>query len=71
MRHWLGANIIDERVRLLDEIIGILTATITTLRRQTNPPANSSVLREEPEIYESEPFDPGHLSTPDTRHSPP
>ena len=51
MRHWLGANIIDERVRLLDEIIGILTATITTLKRQTNPPANSSVLREEPESY--------------------
>ena len=64
MRHWLGANIIDERVRLLDEIIGILTATITTLKRQST---NSSTLREEAEIYESEPLDPRTL---DPRHPP-
>ncbi len=60
MRHWLNVSIIDERVRLLDEIIGILIATITTLRRQTSPPPNSSTLREEPEIYESDPLDTRH-----------
>ena len=47
--HWLSATIIDES-------IGILTATITTLRRQTSPPPSSSTLREEPEIYESDPL---------------
>ena len=67
MRHWLGANIIDERVRLLDEIIGILTATITTLKRQTSSPPNSSILREEPEIYESDILDTRTLDL-DTRH---
>ncbi|HEY5952940.1 MAG TPA: four helix bundle protein [Terrimicrobiaceae bacterium] len=61
MHHWLGADIIDKRVRLLDEIIGILTAAITTLKRQTTSPPNSSTLREEPEIYESDPLDTRHL----------
>ncbi|HEY5705134.1 MAG TPA: four helix bundle protein [Terrimicrobiaceae bacterium] len=60
MRHWLDADIIEKRVRLLDEIIGILTATITTLKRRTSAPPNSSTLREEPEIYESDPLDPRH-----------
>ena len=33
MKHWLSQEIIGHRVALCDEIIGILTGTITTLRR--------------------------------------
>ena len=33
MHHWLNAQTIQERVRLLDEIIRILTGTIETLKR--------------------------------------
>ena len=33
MHHWLNAHTIQERIRLLDEIIGILTGTIETLKR--------------------------------------
>ena len=33
MHHWLNAQTIQERIRLLDEIIGILTGTIETLKR--------------------------------------
>ena len=33
MKHWLSQEIIRHRVALCDEIIGILTGTITTLRR--------------------------------------
>ncbi len=31
MKHWLSEDVIPQRTGLLDEIIGILTATITTL----------------------------------------
>ena len=34
MKHWLSEDVIQQRMELLDEIIGILTATITTLRRE-------------------------------------
>ena len=34
MKHWLSEDVIRQRTELLDEIIGILTATITTLRRE-------------------------------------
>lgn len=34
MKHWLPPETIVHRVRLLDEIIGILTRTIQTLRRE-------------------------------------
>ncbi len=34
MKHWLSEDVIPQRTGLLDEIIGILTATITTLRRE-------------------------------------
>jgi len=34
MKHWLSEDIVQQRTELLDEIIGILTATITTLRRE-------------------------------------
>ncbi len=33
MKHWLSEDIIQQRRILLDEIIAILTATISTLRR--------------------------------------
>lgn len=33
LKHWLPHETITQRVRLLDEIIGILTRTIQTLRR--------------------------------------
>ncbi len=34
MKHWLSEDVVQQRTELLDEIIGILTATITTLRRE-------------------------------------
>ena len=80
MRHGLGASITDERARLLDEIIGILTATITTLKRQTSSPPNSSTIREEPKSTNPIPStlepstpdttNPRPLKPLDTRHSP-
>lgn len=36
MKHWLDPALIRERTRLLDEIIGILTASIETMRKN-NP----------------------------------
>ncbi len=33
MKHWLSEDVIHQRRELLDEIIAILTATISTLRR--------------------------------------
>ena len=55
MHHWLNAQTIQERIRLLDEIIGILTGTIETLKR--TPDTRHSTLadsrpHEEPAIYE-------------------
>jgi four helix bundle protein len=32
MKHWLSEDVVKQRTELLDEIIGILTATIATLR---------------------------------------
>ncbi len=34
MKHWLAPQLIRERVQLLDEIIGILTASIVTMRKK-------------------------------------
>ena len=34
MKHWLSEDVISKRAGLLDEIVGILTATITTLRKE-------------------------------------
>jgi four helix bundle protein len=33
MKHWLPEKVIQERIKLLDEIIGILTRSIGTMRR--------------------------------------
>jgi four helix bundle protein len=34
MKHWLPEDVIEERLKLLDEIIGILTRSIGTMRRK-------------------------------------
>ncbi len=34
IKHWLSEDVVQQRTRLLDEIIGILTSTITTLRME-------------------------------------
>jgi four helix bundle protein len=34
MSHWLDQDVIAQRVRLLDEIIGILTSSIGTMRKK-------------------------------------
>ena len=34
MKHWLTSDVITERIALLDEIIGILTASIVTMRKE-------------------------------------
>ena len=33
MKHWLPEEVIQERIKLLDEIIGILTTSIGTMRK--------------------------------------
>ena len=42
LKHWLPQEVITHRVRLLDEIIGVLTRTIQTLSRERDaaPPPN-------------------------------
>jgi four helix bundle protein len=34
MKHWLDQDVIQHRIKLLDEIIGILTASIRTMRKK-------------------------------------
>jgi len=34
LKHWLAEEIIQERIKLSDEIIGILTASIGTMKRK-------------------------------------
>jgi four helix bundle protein len=34
MKHWLPDKVIQERIKLLDEIIGILTRSIGTMRKK-------------------------------------
>ena len=34
MKHWLDENLIRQRIVLLDQIIGILTSSIETMRRK-------------------------------------
>jgi hypothetical protein len=33
MDHWLGQDVVSERVKLIDEIIGILTSSIGRMRQ--------------------------------------
>jgi tRNA(adenine34) deaminase len=55
MKCWLDERLLDERIRLADEVIAILTASIQTLRRDMrgNPGENTS-LREDSPAYGSE-----------------
>ncbi len=59
MKHWLKQEDIATRTALLDEIIGILTSTIVTLRQ------SPTALKESDEEYEPTP----QPSTPDPRPS--
>jgi hypothetical protein len=34
MRHWLADDLIKQRIQLFDEIIGILTSSIGTMRKK-------------------------------------
>jgi four helix bundle protein len=34
LKHWLAPDVIKQRVELIDEIIGILTSSIETMRRE-------------------------------------
>ena len=34
MKHWFDQDVIQQRIKLLDEIIGILTSSIETMKRK-------------------------------------
>ena len=34
MKHWLNEDVVKQRIELLDEIIGILTSSIGTIRKK-------------------------------------
>jgi hypothetical protein len=34
MKHWFDEDVIKQRIALLDEIIGILTSSIETMRKK-------------------------------------
>jgi len=36
MKHWLSDKVIQERIKLLDEIIGILTSSIGTMKKRVS-----------------------------------
>ncbi len=68
MKHWLSEDVVQQRTELLDEIIGILTATITTLGKEKGSRvAERGRVREDQVDYG---LDSGAVpSTLDTRHS--
>ena len=69
LKNWLSPETIHDRVRRLDEIIGILTRTIKTLRRELrSPSAAASTLKEDSPEYQLDPPEPGAPRPPDTRH---
>src|SRR5437870_2374171 len=49
MTCWLGTDIVRQRTALADEIIGILTATISRLRTQPTPTTTANIREEETE----------------------
>ena len=67
MRHWLTEDLVRQRTGLLDEIIGILTSTITTLNRGLSDEGRGSRVHETTALYDSEfsrePTDARPLST--------
>lgn len=48
LKHWLGPHIIEDRIRLAGEIIGILSKTIVTLQHQQKAQQSTSYLKDEP-----------------------
>ncbi|MFC1461101.1 four helix bundle protein [Verrucomicrobiota bacterium] len=66
MKHWLSQDVIDHRVALCGEIIGILTSTIKRLQTDTGPSAGKDPRRSvrEAGVEYGEEADPL-----DTRHS--
>lgn len=70
MKHWLPMEIIEQRVGLADQIIGILTRTIGTLQSELQKGSSkASYLRDEAPLYDNDHELPP--SEPDTRHSTP
>ena len=54
---WLDECLVQQRVRLADEIIGILTSSIETLRNSLqSAPDKTTYLREEAPIYGSDDY---------------
>ncbi len=53
MKHWLSENVVQQRTELLDEIIGILTATITTLRKGMSVEGRGTSVHEDSAEYGS------------------
>jgi len=52
MKHWLPTEVVQQRIGLVDEIIGILTKTMDTLRRDLQKsPSPASCLKEEMEAW--------------------
>jgi four helix bundle protein len=69
LKHWLRPDIISQRIALADEIISILTKTISTFQQQLEqPPSKTSYLKDDPSSLESA-YAPCP-TTPDTRHFP-
>ena len=55
MKHWLSEDVVQQRTELLDEIIGILTATITTLGKEKGSRvAGRGRVREDSPSYRSD-----------------
>jgi four helix bundle protein len=70
LKHWLAPETIKQRTALVDEIISILTKTISTLQQQLQKPraTTTSYLKDDALALESDDRIPH--STLDTRHSP-
>lgn len=67
MKHWLPEDIVRHRVGLADQIIGILTKTITTLQNEMRrPPGSASYLKEEAPMWGFDEDSSTRPSTPDT-----
>ena len=58
MKHWLTPEVVTDRMSRLDEIIGILTATMTTLKRKEQGTNHKGMVREESVEYNAPPLDP-------------
>jgi four helix bundle protein len=55
MKHWLSEDVIRQRTGLLDEIIGILTATMTTLGKEPGSRVEGrGMVREDSSSYGSD-----------------